>query len=137
MAAPFRIGKPLLRGLGDPPDQQFKEYLGRLLKMIPAEIIGVYMIGAGFIPATERVASAIWVGLCFVFVFIIRIYGTADPEEGLGPQPIPVFVAAIAFLIWVYSQGGPFEQFGLYVPYVGSLAVLVWTFLIPIIYKGR
>ncbi|WP_213979234.1 hypothetical protein [Sphingomonas sp. dw_22] len=48
-----------------------------------------------------------------------------------------MLIAAGAFVVWIYSQGGPFEQFGLYVPYIGSLAVLLWTFVIPIFYKGE
>ena len=139
MAAPFRIEKSTaqLRGVRGAADQEFREYLGRLLKMIPAEVLGVYMIGSGFIPAAERIASAVWAALCLILVFIVRIYGTADPAAGTRPQPVPVLIAAGAFVIWIYSQGGPFAQFGLHVPYIGSLAVLLWTFVVPIFYRGE
>jgi hypothetical protein len=100
--------------------------------MIPAEVLGVYTIGAGFIPVAERNVAAAWAVVCLVLVFVVRIYGTADPK----PQPVPVLVAAIAFVIWLYNLGGPFAQFGLHVPYLGSLAVLLWSFVIPIFYEG-
>ncbi|WP_213979235.1 hypothetical protein [Sphingomonas sp. dw_22] len=61
MTAPFRIeNQDKLRSTPATVNEEFKDYLGRLLKMIPAEVVGVYMIGAGIIPQTERVVSAIW-----------------------------------------------------------------------------
>jgi hypothetical protein len=138
MTAPFRIeNQDKLRTTPPTASVEFRDYLGRLLKMIPAEVVGVYMIGAGIIPQTERVVSAIWAFICLGLVFLVRIYGTRDPDKKKPAQPLPVLIAAGAFVIWIYSQGGPFEQFGLYVPYIGSLAVLLWTFVIPIFYKGE
>ena len=139
MSAPFRIEKPSpgLRGVRGGNDDALKDYLGRLLKMIPGEVVGVYMIGSGFIPEASAMASAVWAVICLVLVFVIRIYGTADPAAKLPPQTIPVLVSAGAFVIWVYNLGGPFAKYGLYVPYYGALAVLLWSFVIPIFYKGE
>ena len=137
MTAPFRIEKPMLFRDGNPPSgEEFREYLSRLLKMIPAEVLGVYTIGAGFIPTTEHFAGAIWGVVCLALVVVVRVYGTADPDNNQGPQRVPIVVAAIAFVIWVYNLGGPFVAYELHVPYVGSLAVLLWSFVIPIFYKG-
>ena len=47
-----------------------------------------------------------------------------------------VAISSVAFVIWVYSLGGPFAVFNLYVPYIGSLLVLAWTFFVPTFYKG-
>jgi hypothetical protein len=139
MTAPFRIEPPsglrVAPGLRGGQDT-LKDYLERLLKMIPGEVVGAYLIGAGFIPEGATTPLALWAAICLGLVVIVRVYGTADPEKQLAPQPIPVFVSAVAFVIWVYSMGGPFEKFGLHVPYIGSLAVLLWSFLIPIFYKG-
>jgi hypothetical protein len=138
MSAPFRIRPPAVRttpGVRAGNDS-FKDYLERLLKMIPGEIVGLYLIGAGFIPGPNRVAAAVWAVICLGLLVVLRVYGTADTEERLPAQPVPVFVSAVAFIIWVYSLGGPFEMFGVHVPYIGSLAILLWSFLIPIFYKG-
>jgi hypothetical protein len=71
-----------------------------------------------------------------ILVLIVRIYGTAD-GPGKPWQKFPVFVSVFAFLIWVYSMGGPFAKIeSLYYPALGSLVVLVWSFVIPIFYKG-
>lgn len=138
MSAPFRIEKPVLFRSGSAqPGEEFREYLSRLLKMIPAEVLGVYTIGAGFIPKTEHMAEAVWAVICLTLVVVVRAYGTSDPANGWGPQKVPIVVAAIAFVIWIYNLGGPFASYGLHVPYIGSLGVLLWSFVIPLFYKGE
>ncbi len=137
MSAPFRIetpSQPL-----DGSDEGFKQYLDRLLKMIPAEVIGLYLIGSGVVPPDQPVGSMIWAGICLILVVMVRMYATADrsKHKPKPPQPVSVLISSIAFVIWVYSLGGPFEKLNLYVPWIGSLAVLVWTFIVPRFYKGE
>jgi hypothetical protein len=31
---------------------------------------------------------------------------------------------------------GPFQVYHVAIPYLGSLAVLVWTFIVPFLYQG-
>jgi hypothetical protein len=116
--------------------QEFKFYLDRLTRMIPGEVISLYLVGNGFIPLENGLVQIIWAIFCLVAVVMIRSYGSSDPKKGLKPQWETVIISAIAFLIWVYSLGGVFATFKLYVPYIGSLLVLSWTFLIPYLYKG-
>lgn len=138
VAAPFRIVPPGGRyaAAGEPPPgDTLKDYLERLLKLIPGEVVGIYLIGVGSIPATLGSVLAIWAVICFGLVIFVRVYGTWEPH--VGPQKIAVLVAAVSFVIWVYTMGGPFAAYGLQVQYVGSLAVLVWTFIVPYFYKGQ
>lgn len=135
MTAPFRIERPE-RGVRTTPDESLREYLERLLKMIPGEVVGLYMIGSGFIPEGQDVGIAVWAAICLVAVVVVRIYGTRDPANDKPSQPVPVAISCVAFVIWVYWLGGPFEGLGVHVPWIGSLAVLVWSFIIPIIYRG-
>jgi len=120
----------------DKANEEIRQYLERLLKMIPAEVVGLYTIGSGFIPEKQALGSAIWLLICFVLVIAIRIYGTRDPTQGKPAQPIPVFVSTVAFVIWAYSLGGPFAKYNLYIPWIGSLGVLFWSFVVPIFVKG-
>lgn len=138
MSAPFRIERrDAVRGTRT-ASEEFKDYLDRLLRMIPGEVVGLYMIGSGFIPADQmRPWLIVWAIICFIAIFVIRIFGTADPAKDKGPQPIPVLIAAGAFVIWLYWLGGPFVLFGIHRPFIGSLLVLLWSFIIPIFYKGE
>jgi hypothetical protein len=117
-------------------NEDIKLYLDRLLKMIPGEVISLYLVGMGFIPPDEQVAMIVWCLVCLAAVFVVQIYGTSDTDARLPPQWGAIFIAAVAFVIWVYSLGGPFAAFGIHKPWVGSLLVLGWTFFVPILYRG-
>ena len=142
MTAPFRITRPeqqardLAATAAPMAQQDFKYYLERLLKMIPGEVIGLYLIGQGLIPTDQGVVMAVWAALCLAGVVAVRAYGTADPEQHASPDWVHVGISCVAFAIWVYTLGGPFEVWGIAVPYIGSLLVLAWTFFVPIFYKG-
>jgi hypothetical protein len=139
MAAPFRITREpagTRRAGAAQGETDARPYLDRLMKMIPGEVIGLYLVGAGFIPPGQNIALVAWAVVCLIAVFVVRAYGTADPAKGLSPQWISVAISAVAFVIWLYSLGGPFAAYGLHVPFVGSLLVLAWTFFVPIFYKG-
>jgi hypothetical protein len=140
MSAPFRIQRPATGAVkaaaAQGSQENFKFYLDRLMKMIPAEVISLYLIGKGFIPLDQPIVLTAWALVCVAGVLLIRAFGTADPEANKSPDWVHVTISAVAFVIWVYTLGGPFEAAKLYEPYVGSLLVLAWTFFVPIIYKG-
>jgi hypothetical protein len=114
----------------------FQSYLDRLIKMIPAEVIGLYLVGSGIIPAGQKIALIVWTAVCLIAVVVIRIYGTYDPTKKHPIDWLHVLISAVAFLIWIYTIGGPFAAYGLTVSWVGSLLVLVWTFFVPLFYHG-
>jgi hypothetical protein len=134
MSAPFRITRPPEKEVLSGEDS-FKEYLSRLLKMIPAEIVGLYMIGSGFTAGNYNLQTG-WIVICFVLVFVVRVKMTGDKIKNLDPQPVPILIAAIAFIIWTYYLGEPYIHYRLYDPKISSLAILLWSFIIPLFYKG-
>ena len=138
MSAPFRIKRPDtgLVPVARRREENFKFYLDRLLKMIPGEVVGLYLVGNGFIPGDQIAVQVIWLVVCLVGVIVIRAYGTTDPENNAPPDWVHVAISSIAFLIWAYTLGGPFVGLGWHIPYIGSLLVLTWTFFVPILYKG-
>jgi hypothetical protein len=112
-------------------------YLERMLKMVPTEVIALYLAGAGILtlPA-QRLMLAIWAVFCLFCVALVRTLGSRDPARNQGPQWPVVAISMGAFSIWVYSMGGPFAAYGLVVPGLGSLLMLGFTFLAPYLYKG-
>lgn len=138
MAAPLRIVRPYgdIREVSRSSTDDFGLYIERLIKLIPGEVIGLYLVGSGFIPSDDHLVLVVWSLLCLAGLIAIRIRATSDPEENLPPQWGPILISSCAFIIWLYTLGGPFAAYGLYVPYVGSLLVLAWTFFLPLFYKG-
>jgi hypothetical protein len=107
------------------------------MRIIPGEIIGLYLIGSGFVPVGQKVGHVVWFVFCLLGLVAIRIFGNVDPPRNPRPQAVPLLLSAVAFVIWVYTLGGPFREFGLSVPWIGSLLVLGWSFVIPFFYKGE
>ena len=138
MAAPFRIRRPDtgVKAVALERAESLNFYLDRLLKMIPAEVVSLYLVGSGLIPQAQAVGLTAWAVVCLVGVVIVRAYGTADRAQNKPTDWVHVAISCVAFVIWVYSVGGPFTAFDLHVPYLGSLLVLAWTFFMPMFYKG-
>ncbi len=141
MNAPLRIRRPGIgvRAASAPAGEELNAYLDRLMKMIPGEAVGLYLVGLGFVDKDNCAGLALWALVGLVAVIVVRVKGTADPAGGLGPDWAHTVISAVAFVIWVYTMGGPFLACRDIVPYsqrIGSLIVLVWTFFAPLLYKG-
>ena len=137
MFSPYRIVAPDAQSQLAASKTEFSFYLEKLMKMIPAEMIALYLVGSGLIPAeTDPVFLVIWSAVCLVGVVVLRALGTRDSAKGGHPQWSVVLVSSMAFAIWVYTLGGPFALYGLHIPFIGSLVVLAWTFFVPIVLRG-
>ena len=58
------------------------------------------------------------------------------PLRNNGEHIEAVVISSVSFVIWIYTIPGPFQALGLAVPYVGSLTILVWMFVVPYFYTG-
>ena len=117
----------------------FQGYFDRLYKLIPGEVVGLYLVGSGLIPKDYPFALVAWSVFCLAALILTRAKNTRDDAKGLGPQWGAVFISAVSFVIWLYTLGGPFAALpnhNMHVPFLGSLLVLAWTFLVPLIYSG-
>jgi hypothetical protein len=135
MSAPLRIRQPGSKATGK--HDELKPYLDRLLKLIPAEVLSLYLVGTGVIPKDKVAALAFWGAVCLVATVVVKAFGTSDRRNGLAPDKIHVALSAIAFLIWTYSLGGPWVAWNLYESYIGSLMILAFTFFVPYAYRGQ
>jgi hypothetical protein len=136
MSAPLRIRPPAIKNTGEGEDG-LKAYLDRLLKLIPAEVLSLYLVGTGVIPQDKIVASIIWTIFCFGAVGVVKAFGTSDRANKIAPDRTHVALSMIAFVIWIYSMGGPFAYFHLHQAYIGSLLILAFTFAVPYFYHGQ
>jgi len=84
-------------------------YLTTLLKLVPAEIVSVYMAIRD--SATQHQALALWFFACLIVCFILRAYASlpktsAGERKGITQvQWIGVIVSCIAFCLWAFSIG--------------------------------
>ena len=132
MSAPLRIhqqpagGVVPTAGPTDPGDM----YMERLVKLVPSEVIGIFLAGKGYAEAW----LGIWSVICLGLVLISRAWGTRGPGKPI--QWISVLVSFVSFAIWIYAIGANILNFQLPDKGIAYIAVLVWTFAVPYFYKG-
>lgn len=117
---------------GDLDNQQGDPYLSRLVKLVPAEVVALYL-------TFKEIASSwlgIWAMICLLLVVLVRTLGTR--KTGNPIQILAVVIASISFVLWVYATDGYFLQIKLppNVPGLVSVSIGVWTFVVPFLYKG-
>lgn len=111
------------------PDQEYKD---RLLKLIPSEIVAAYVILAGIIPQDRAKWGTLIVSV--VLTILVPFYLRKIQNVQLSSQ---IIVITISFIVWLYSLGGPFEPWGFYESWIGSVILILWTLIIPLVVKPQ
>ena len=109
------------------------EYGKKLMKFIPGEIVVLYMalINILFLAKNQDLPFDLisWI------IFGVGIVGTAvyiwNGSGTRNEKKINVIISVIAFVIWVYTLGGPFLSLSWYNSIYGALLLPVYTFFIP------
>ena len=121
----LRINKPTVA-----TDDSIDQWMERLVKLIPGEIVPVYTLLRGY--GSELWQDTIWPLMFFVLTIVFRAYTT---KENKTPQWGAAFIAAFSFVFWVYITGGNF--FGLVADtQVMTGLMLVGMLLVSKFYKG-
>jgi hypothetical protein len=109
-----------------------QNYQDRLLKLIPSEIVGAYMVLQGIIPAAQAKWGTTVISLILMILtpfYLNRIQNVKRLAQ--------LIVTTISFAVWVYSLGGPFQLWGLYQSWIGSTVLIIWTITVPMIVNPK
>jgi len=118
-----------------PPADAGDSWLTRLVKMVPAEAIGLYGTA---LPHVEKGRYGLQAAAVMALVVALVIRYAATNERGKRPQIVPLVYASISFGLWLstlpegQSPISVHEDF-LYVP---TLLTLAWVMVAPLLYKG-
>lgn len=120
-------------------------FADKLMKLVPTEIVGAYMVLAGIIgyPA----GSAVYVAAAsevtddalraFLIQFIFAVLLVLTPvylrRVGRVESVTQIVVSTLSFAVWVYSLGGPFVVWGCYYPLMGSVILVLWAVFTPLL----
>ena len=128
---------------------QSQTYADKLMKLIPTEIVGAYMVLAGVIGypagATERVIGTAaripdhvlrMFLIQFVFFALLALTPVYLKRVGHVTSRMQIVMTCISFVVWVYSLGGPFVVWGCYYPILGSVVLVLWGLATPLILCG-
>jgi hypothetical protein len=139
MSVPLRIERSQIvkASAASQPGDAAKEYLGKLLRMVPGEAQSLFVLGQNVIKKENHSELLGWAGFCLIVVIVVRIMGTRDPTEGKTTDWLHVVFSSMAFLLWLYSLGVFFSTFSQAHAEVSILLTAAFTFLVPYFYKGK
>lgn len=104
-------------------------FLKALLKLMPSEIVAVYLFLQGVLPdrlVPHLVVSAVLVALTPLYL-----------RFAMGVRSrVQLLVSTLSMVVWIYALGqGPvrFLSAPLYEPWYGSAALAIWTLVPPML----
>lgn len=114
------------------------DYLARLLKLIPAEVVTVFVTVDGVIRSGGSQVSvyAYW-GIFALLTVLTYFYILRTTRvESLKGRHSQALISALSFVVWVFAIGGPFtySHVGWYTPIYGTIALPIYTFAVPIFF---
>lgn len=133
--------KTLADGTPDPAAAPKKEdkYTDKLIKLIPGEIVSVYLAVYAFVksssydPADQQLLQ--WIVFTAILVLTpVYLYKMAGVTKWTQ-----ILFNTIAFVVWVFSFGGPAEGMTVYhfsLQFLVALFLPVYTLFIPLFYKS-
>lgn len=106
-------------------------YYNRLLKLIPAEAIAFYLALDGIASNMQNSGLLLWiiffVSIAGTWLYIVKMTNVKKFFQQIW--------TVLAFCIWVFVIGGPFQQYEWYDENYGKLLVTAYTFFMPLVYK--
>lgn len=99
----------------------------KIVKLIPTEIVGAYMVLAGIVPASSAKVGTLVISIILLILtplYLRKISKVTNVSQ--------LVVTTISFAVWVYSLGGPFAAWGIYESYIASIVLILWTLIIPL-----
>jgi len=134
----------LMLGASDERPQKPDDYLDRLMKYIPAEVIALDLGVTNAVPSNNPSTDhgyhvTLWIlfALTAVSTPIYMYFATTDHphEPALRSQ---IIISSVAFPIWVFAIGGPFRYLSWYAGkhWIAGVVISFGTFFAAL-YKPR
>ncbi|MCR9260917.1 MAG: hypothetical protein NXH95_14430 [Pseudomonadaceae bacterium] len=115
---------------GAPQTEEVDKYANRLMKYIPAEIVGAYIAIDVLFRANESVGTLFhWIAFTVLAlatpVYLFRIQKVRKKLQ-LG-------VSTVAFAVWVAALPGPFGTLEIYSAFAAAVVLILYTTLAALI----
>ena len=84
-----------------------KDYLEKVSKIIPSEVIAGYLALIGFVPLikNQNLHEGFYYGIFFLGILLSPIYLNSQADKG-KPKIIHLFLSSLSFIFWAYSTTG-------------------------------
>lgn len=121
-------------------EQETDPYTSKIIKLIPADIIGVYLGVFNIIKSSSenQVNNNTLQWIVFGLILIITPFYLKKVAGVIGTRQIAF--STLSFVVWAFSLGGPLDgqDIGGYtIQFLGALFLPIYTLLIPLFYTGN
>lgn len=128
------LGRTHVEHKQEPILQVPDDYLTKVVKFVPAEIIAVYVAIDGLLKqASNPPEFARWA----VFLALLAMTGLYTWRftrvKNLSPAYTQIAVSTTSFAVWVFALGGPFVFLSWYTPLYGSILLMLFTLIPPLV----
>jgi hypothetical protein len=139
MASVFRIYQPgQLMAQGAESENSPAAYMGRLIRLIPAEVLAVYQTLYGLLNDPPSPLLGWLPVLGILLVVLVRAWGTRDESGSFkSVQWLSVVISVVSFVIWVLVSRHAILGFVLPDLRFGSALMVLWVFVLPFFYRGQ
>jgi hypothetical protein len=120
-------------GPGGVPIPTEDDYLTKLVKYVPIEVVGAYLFIAGVIDGnvTKPGDLAAWLGYTLIgFGLLVALY---DWRVLQVARPLQIVVSVIGFGVYVFSLGGWFATTTWYHSWYAAIALPLFALLVAIV----
>jgi len=128
----------LAAGTPAPPvPQEPDDFASRAIKYIPAEVVAAYVALQGMLTSASGPnsvpSSVAWLVFLGLLVLTPLYTWRFTDVKGLTKPYTQVTIATFAFIVWVFALGGPFKALSWYNPVYGSILVIFFTLIPPLV----
>jgi hypothetical protein len=113
-------------------------YMGRLIRLIPAEVLAVYQTLYGLLAEPPSPMLGWLPILGIVLIILVRVWGTRDESGSFKTvQWLSVVISIVSFVIWVLVSRHPILGYVLPDLRFGSALMVIFVFIVPFFYRGQ
>lgn len=127
-----RVSTTSYQAAGGPPADT---YFDKVVKYIPADIVGAWVAVTGLITGAQNVPSTTLLWIVFVVGVVLTAAWTwfQTNQQNQPTAVTQILISTLAFVVWVFALGGPFATLGFYRPLYGSLLLILSTLVVGLI----
>ena len=107
------------------------EYLTKILKLIPTEIIATYLFLQGIIPESAKRIELTIVSVILLIatpLYLGKFQNVTSIKQ--------LIISTLSFVVWLFALGHSFQAWVSYPDYYGSVVLALWTLFVPLIMKN-
>lgn len=104
------------------------EYLQKLVKLIPSEVILLYSAALAFIPG-NLTAQLVIIGVCTVLTPLYLLFGAKVKNY------VQVVLSTLSFVVYSFASGGALTTAPWYQSWIPGLVLMLFTFIVPMFVK--